>query len=191
MNRMRMLTLLAAALLSGCGSVMVSQPMGERPVVLDPENWEGTWASDEIVMLTTVLDSQAGVLQAAWLERYEEGARFETVTGEVRQTGDWYFLSMAHEPPKTDDEPETDAVAGPPEYLWARIDNNGRRAIIWWPDLEQFREAVQEGRIAGQVKEDSDVLLGTLDAAQIESINSPSGNLMNWAEPLVLIRIGN
>lgn len=191
MNATRMLTLLAAALLTGCGAVMVTQPMGDRPVALDPADWEGTWASDEIVMLTTVLDSEAGVLQAAWLERYEDGARFETVTGMVRQTGDWIFLSTEHVPVQADEELQSEAENEPPRYLWSRIDNNGRRAIVWWPDLDQFRDAVNGGRISGQVKEDNDVLLGPLDAAQMETINSPSGNLMNWAEPLVLVRIGN
>jgi hypothetical protein len=186
-----MLTLSSALLLSACGSVLVTQPMGENSVVLDPAAWEGTWASDELVMLTSVLDSKKGVLQAAWLERYEEGARFETVTGTVRQTGDWYFLSMKHEPAKTSEEAESTTSEEPPEYVWGRIENNGRRAVLWWPDLEQFRQAIREGRLPGRIKEDEDVVLGTLDAAQMEAINSPSGNLMNWTEPLVFVRIGD
>lgn len=190
MTTLKALILLVALMLSGCGSVLVGAPMGETPVVLDPADWEGTWASDEIVMLTTVLNSNEGILQAAWLERYEEGARFETVSGVVRQTGDWYFLSMEHVPANADDEEDAASDEQPPVYVWGRIDNNGRRAIVWWPDLEQFREAVRKGRIPGRINEDEDVVLGELNAEQMEVINSPSGNLMNWTEPLVLVRIG-
>jgi len=187
---LRAIILSAALMLSGCGSVLSGKPMGENPVVLNPADWQGTWASDEIVLLTTVLDSEEGILQAAWLERYEEGARFETVTGSVRQTGDWYFLSMEHVPENADDEENAVSDEEPTAYVWGRIDNNGRRAIVWWPNLEQFREAVRNGRLPGRIKEDEDVVLGELNAEQMEVINSPSGNLMNWTEPLVLVRIG-
>ncbi|HMB58845.1 MAG TPA: hypothetical protein VKN35_02940, partial [Xanthomonadales bacterium] len=102
----------------------------------------------------------------------------------------WYFLSMEHVPANADDEEDAASDEQPPVYVWGRIDNNGRRAIVWWPDLEQFREAVRNGRIPGRINEDEDVVLGELNAEQMEVINSPSGNLMNWTEPLVLVRIG-
>jgi hypothetical protein len=86
--------------------------------------------------------------------------------------------------------PVTD-VAVPPEYTWARIDNNGKRIILWLPDVEQFQQAVQDGRLPGTVREDEDVVLGPLEPAQLELINSPAGNLLDWPEPLVFVRIGN
>ena len=214
-----MFLLLGSLLLGGCNAVLVEEPIGDVVVTLDPATWQGTWVNDEVVILTTVLDSEKGLLQAAWVERGAagEGARFESVTGTVRQTGDKIFLSMEKEPaeewgttaaPVTEvpaaDAPATDApamaaaatpapvteVAVPPEYTWARIDNNGKRIILWLPEVEQFQQAVQDGRLPGTVKEDKDVMLAPLAPAQLELINSPAGNLLNWSEPAVFVRIG-
>jgi len=215
-NTARFVVLLTASLLlSGCNAVLVEKPVGDTVVKLDPAIWQGTWVSNEVVILTTVLDGDQGLLQAAWVERgaQGEGARFESVTGTVRQTGDITFLNMEKEPleergsaPADGAEaPTTEAVsataaadpaavveaAGPAQYIWGRIDNNGQRIILWLPNVEQFRLAVQDGRLPGTVIEDEDVLLGALDPKQLELVNSPTGNLLSWSEPGVFIRIGN
>jgi hypothetical protein len=202
--------LLALLLLAGCNAVLVKEPMGDTVVMLDPATWQGTWASSDVVILTTVLDSEKGLLQAAWVERGAEGegASFESVSGMVRQTGDVIFLSMENEPEAelgttadpaagasaeqvpTTPAPATDAALAP-EYIWGRIENDGKRMILWWPDVEQFQRAVQDGRLPGTVTESEDVVLGPLDSAQLERINSPAGNLLGWSEPAVFIRIGD
>ena len=94
--------LLASMLLVGCNAVLVKEPMGDTVVKLDPATWQGTWVTDEVVILTTVLDSDKGLLEAAWVERGPEGkgANFESVTGMVRQTGDMLFLNIEKEPPE-------------------------------------------------------------------------------------------
>ena len=212
--------LLSSMVLGGCNAVLVERPIGDVVVKLDPATWQGTWVNEEVVILTTVLDGEKGLLQAAWVERGAEGegARFESVTGTVRQTGDMIFLSLEKEPaeelgttaaPVTEvpaaDAPATDApamaaaatpapvtdVAVPPEYTWARIDNNGKRIILWLPDVEHFQQAVQDGRLPGTVREDEDVMLAPLAPAQLELINSPAGNFLSWSEPQVFVRIGN
>jgi len=205
-----MALLLASLVLGGCNAVLVKEPMGDNVVTLDPATWQGTWITDEMVILTTVLDSDKGLLEAAWVERGPEGkgANFESVTGMVRQTGDMLFLNIEKEPPAERDttaatvaeappvaaaaaEAPATGAAVPPEYGWGRIDNNGKRIILWLTDVEQFRLAVQDGRLPGSINEDEDVLLGALEPAQRESINSPAANLLNWSEPVVFVRIGN
>jgi hypothetical protein len=191
--------------------VLVEKPMGDVVVTLDPVIWQGTWANSDVVILTTVLDSEKGLLQAAWVERGAEGegASFESVAGTVRQTGDMIFLSMENEPaeegrgPTADPATEAAAMEIPatqapvtdgavaPEYIWGRIDNDGKRMILWWPDVEQFQKAVQDGRLPGRVTESEDVVLEALDPAQLELINSPAGNLLGWSEPAVFVRIGD
>lgn len=210
-----MALLLTSMLLGGCNAVLVEEPMGDVVVTLDPATWQGTWINEELVILTTVLDSEKGLLQAAWVERGAEGegARFESVTGTVRQTGEMVFLSMEKESKQelgttaapvaevsAKVAPATAAAATPapvtdvavsPEYTWARIANNGKRIILWLPDVEHFQQAVQDGRLPGTVREDEDVMLAPLAPAQLELINSPAGNLLSWSEPQVFVRIGN
>jgi hypothetical protein len=180
--------------LSGCEAVFTRQPLGDEAVTLDPATWQGTWLSDEIVLLTTVLDSEKGQLQAAWIERGAKGAKFEVVTGTIRQSGGIMFLSMEHEPPETaevtTEETPQDAPREP-EYFWARIENDGRRAILWWPDVEQIRLAVGDKSLPGVIQQDQDVTLGQLEAEHIQLINSPASRLLQWSQPVTFIRIGD
>ena len=179
---------IVALVLSGCEAVLTEQPLGEEVRVLDEETWQGTWLSNGVVLMTTVMDAEKGVMQAAWLERGEEGARTESYTGFVRQTGDWVFLNMEHQPEDTDQESVKDAS---PAYFWARVENDGRRVILWWPNTEEVRKAVNSGNLPGLVKEDNDVQLAPLESQHLELINSPASNLLNWSEPDIFIRIAD
>jgi len=187
------LIILAGTLfLSACDTVTVQQPMGEEIVALDEATWQGSWLGEEVVMLTTVIDGEKGLLQAAWLERGPEGARFESVTGTVRHTGPVVYLNTERD--RTEDRGQgenTDESPSPPEFLWARIENNGQRALLWWPDVEHIRTAVGENRLPGTIRDDDDILLGPLNPAQQQQIDSPSGNLLKWTEPLVLVRMAD
>ena len=190
-------SVMAALFLSGCEAVFTQQPLGDEVVKLDRDLWQGTWLGDEVVVLTTVLDDDKGLLQAAWVERGQDGARFEAVTGSVRRSGDVLFLNMEHQ--KTDADTASDEAAGRPgdhsgfasEYYWARIENDGRKAVFWWPDVGRIRLAVQQGSLPGRIEQDQDVILGPLDATQLARINDPSSGLLDWSRPVTLIRIGD
>lgn len=190
------LSLLFAASLGACDSVLVPEPIGDEAVALEAADWQGTWVSGEIVLMTTVLDAEAGIVQAAWMERYQDGARLETFEGQVRRTGDWVFLSMPDPDPERNDTAapgeEAAALAEPAvEYLWARILNDGRTALLWWPRAEAFRAAVQDGRLPGSIGEGNDMRLGELTAEHLDLINAPESGLLGWQEPMVFVRIGD
>ena len=197
--------LILLPLFAGCDVVLTQKPVGDEVVALDKATWEGTWLGGEIVVLTTVLDAENGVLQAAWVERGSEGARFETVTGTVRRTGELTFLNMQQEQ-FGEGTQETDAGTGaagsagaessnagsavlPVEYVWARVDNDGQRILMWWPDTEAIRTAVSAGTFPGQLENDDDVLLGPLTAEQLQAINAPGSAYLEWSEPVSLTRV--
>lgn len=191
----RMMMLVGMLILSACDAVYTQQPMGDETVVLDEATWQGTWLGDEVVVLTTVIDGERGLLQAAWVERGPDGARFETVTGTVRQTGSTMYLNMEHLPAEdgsvaTSGQEDTQ-TARSPEYYWALIRNSGQKVVLWSPNVGQFRIAVGEKRLPGTIRDEDDVVLGPLNKTQLEQINSPRENLLQWSEPLVLIRIGD
>ncbi len=179
--------------LAGCASVLVTEPVGDAPVPIDTGDWQGTWISGEIILMTTVLDAEAGVMQAAWLEREEDGAKMEVFRGEVRKTGDWVFVSMPAPEREVEDPGATGEQAGDdnvPAFLWARLQNDGRTLLLWWPRAEAFRAAVRDGRLPGVVEQNEDVRLGELTAEHLALINDPGSGLLGWEEPLVFVRIG-
>ncbi|HKX54603.1 MAG TPA: hypothetical protein VJN01_00775 [Xanthomonadales bacterium] len=190
----RTLLLPGLLLLSGCESVFVEQPLGEQVVVLDEALWQGQWSNGEIVITTSIIDAEKGILQAAWIERGEHGAELEMATGYVRQTGERIYLNLPNfdtdEAPGAS-PPESELQASKPEYHWARLVLDEHQASLWWPNQDRFHDAVKAGTLPGTVKEDQDVLLGTLSAEQLDLINSPQANLLNWTEPMVFTRIAD
>lgn len=190
----RTLCLLGLLGLSACESVFVEQPLGQEVVVLDEALWQGHWSNGEIVITTTVIDAEKGILQAAWIERGEHGAELEMATGYVRKTGERIYLNLPNY--DSDESPaesanESTLQASKPEYHWARLVLDEHQASMWWPNQERFRDAVKAGTLPGSVKEDQDVLLGDLSAEQLDLINSPEANLLNWTEPMVFVRIAD
>jgi hypothetical protein len=186
----RAILLLSLLWLTACESVFVEQPLGEEVVVLEEALWQGQWTNGEIVITTTVIDAEKGILQAAWLERGQQGAEMEMATGYVRKTGELVYLNL----PNYDGEEATGQDSESPmkpSYHWARLAMDEHRALLWWPSQQRFRDAVTAGKLPGTIKEDQDVLLGELSAGQLEMINAPEANLLNWTEPLVLVRIAD
>lgn len=186
----RSLLLLSFLGLTACESVFVEQPLGDEVVVLEEALWQGQWSNGEIVITTTIIDAEKGILQAAWVERGQLGGELEMATGYVRRTGEVTYLNLPNHDSDTlpgEDTAEAKAL----EYHWARLQHNEHRALLWWPNQERFRDAVKAGTLPGTIKEDQDVLLGKLTDEHLQSINSPEANLLNWTEPLVFVRIGD
>ena len=189
----RMLLLLSFLWLTACESVFVTQPLGDEVVVLEEKLWQGQWSNGEMVITTTIINAEKGILQAAWVERGQLGGELKVATGYVRRTGDVIYLNL----PNFDSEALPDEDTGEAElpealeYHWARLHHDGHRAILWGPDQNRFRDAVKTGTLPGSIKEDQDVLLGKLNEEHVRSINSPEANLLTWTEPLVFVRIGD
>ena len=163
--------------LAGCESVLTTQPMGETVVQLNPEQWQGTWLHHEFIVTTTVLDKDNGLLQASWIERREDGIHMEVAKGTVRATGDKTFFV-------TRDENQKEL------FHWARVKKGDNSLIMWSPNVEQFKILIKNGKLPGEVTEDS-VVLGELKPETIKMIDDPSANLLNWKEPDIFIRIRN
>jgi hypothetical protein len=75
-------------------------------------------------------------------------------------------------------------------FHWARVEKGENYLIMWSPNVEQFKILIKNGKLPGEVTEDS-VVLGELKPEAIEMIDDPSANLLEWKEPDIFIRIGN
>ena len=164
--------------LAGCESVLTTQPIGDTVVQLSPEQWQGTWLHHEGGVATiTVLDKDNGLLQASWIEQRKDGPHMEVAKGTVRATGDMTFFV-------TRDENQKEL------FHWARVKKGDNYLIMWSPNVEQFKILIKNGKLPGEVTEDS-VVLGELKPEAIEMVDDPSANLLEWKEPDIFIRIRN
>ena len=168
-------TIIALLFLAGCESVYAPRPMGGEPVGLD-DSWNGTWRVDDGALTTVVRDAQQGLLQVAWVEVGAEGAELEVLEGAVRSGAGRLFFSIK--------DRETEHG-----YQWLLLDRAPHRVRAWYPDPEAFVAAVEQGRIPGKAFEGS-VILGELADEHLLLIAEPSSGLLDWSEPLVLLRVG-
>ena len=136
----------------------------------------GTWLAEDGAMTTVVLDAEQGLLQAAWIERGAAGAELEAVTGTVRSGAGLVFFSVK----------DKGTEHG---YQWLVIDHEADRVRAWFPDPEAFVAAVERGDIPGTAFEGS-VILGELTEEQLARVALPESGLLQWREPLVLLRVG-
>jgi len=169
--------LLALALvLGGCESVYAPRPMGDTAVVLD-DSWSGTWLVDGGALTTRVRDAEQGALQVAWIETGPDGLELEALDGTVRSGAGLLFFSTR----------DTETEHG---YQWLLVDRDADRVRAWYPDPQAFVAAVERGEIPGRAF-DGSVVLGELTDAHLARIADPASGLLEWREPLVLLRVGD
>ena len=64
--------------ITGCNAVYTSHPIGEKPVKLEVEDWEGTWLSADGFLVAKVTDSEMGILQVGFIGENKKGLEYET-----------------------------------------------------------------------------------------------------------------
>jgi hypothetical protein len=179
-------TLLAALALTGCTGVFSPKPIGESPFALAPEEWEGTWTDSQDFLEIRVIDAESGRIEAAWIETRDDGFGLERVEVLIRQTGDALFGNAIE-----NSEEKENAEEAETRYAFFRIGRDGEKLVVWWPSVEAFKAAVEEGTLPGVVTEGGDVVLGDLGPEhQAVLAADESAVLFSWKEPGTLFRPG-
>ena len=161
----------------GCSVVASKAPVGEESVTLVAKEWDGAWFNSEgAYCVLKVKDSGAGILQIGWIEgdselKYQSGEVF------IRKSGNRFFASMRED--------------GEQNYVWAGIRKDGKAIIIWLPNEGRFRMLIEAKVLPGEVGKGT-VILGNLNAEHTKIITSEDkGFLFDWAQPLVLMKLGD
>lgn len=169
------------ALLTGCSSVSVPAPVGEKPHVLHAPDWAGTWLSDDGKAVSVVLsDASKGELRMFGLEINEGAAALMTYSIHVRESAGWLFASLRDE-------------GGQPNarYLWARLSRVDDVILIWAPEPKAFAALVREGKLKGRVQDSGDVELEPMPAEALQALAAGAfGVPFEWDTPVVLRRVG-
>jgi hypothetical protein len=174
------LGLLAVLVGWGCSMVTSGRPIGDTPVLIDPGEWEGTWATaGGGPVVVRVEDAPKGKLRLSWMEGDRE-MTLKTADVMLLKAGAWLFANLR--------EGTRD---GFPVYLFARVKKEKGLLIIWLPRAERFARLINEKILPGTVSREK-VHLGEIGPEYMKVIASEDrGVLFDWENPLVLIKTGN
>lgn len=180
----RLLLPLVAALAlftGGCSAVSVPGPVGDKPHVLNPDDWAGTWlAPDGDAVSVIVSDASKGELQVVGVEFNRGEAALKTHTIHVRESAGWLFASLT-----------SDDADRPGQCLWARLKIEKNQVVIWSPDVAAFRALVRSGQLKGKATDSGDVELEQIPPEKLAAL--PAGDFgipLEWDSPFVLRRVG-
>ncbi len=147
----------------GCEAVYISHPLGDKPVKLDAKNWEGTWLHKDGILVTKILDSEKGLLNIAWIENSNDKLNFETEKVCIRESAGHMFWNK-----KDKDQSRDDSTASHKDrYVWGKIKRIGHQIILWYPDIDTFKNLVGKGTLPGKIDNGS-VILDDLNPKQLK-----------------------
>jgi hypothetical protein len=177
---MRQLSLLGAIstllVLAGCTLVYSTHPLGEAPLAVQAEDWEGTWYNPGGSLTIMIEDHEKGILQAAWVEESDGELAFKSFQVLLLESDEWIFCNIK--------EPESN------RYLWGRIKRADNQILVWMPEASELAALVEADKLPGTVEEDGDVILPQLTSEQLQVITSGEHcALLDWSDPVVLFRL--
>jgi hypothetical protein len=189
------LTLVASA---GCDVVRTAAPIGDQQVALDPNTWNGVWATPDDLpaclgpveagqargddcLVITVVNAQEGLLAITPTEGdHPIWAYVRSAQGTTGQSA--MFLSLAGD--------------GDSDGMWVRAHKADNLIVTWNPEATAFRELVRAGllpaieRPAGGADRETEVELQPLDAAALAVlVDDRARALFDWADPVVYVRV--
>jgi hypothetical protein len=151
----KILLVLVVCLLTLMGCVESEEPVGETPISIKAQEWEGTWISldrktDTVAL--QVVDASKGVLlmekswlEMSWFDGKEKRVHSITSLLYLRKSGNLLFASW-----REHFEDNT--------FWWGLIGNwaleDGRRVILFWlPDWEKVNPMISRGELPGSSME--------------------------------------
>lgn len=170
--------LFSVPLLLGCGEVITDAPLGETPVSVQEEDWEGIWVAPEEVYMVEVLDEAEGRLLVGEITGGQSPEVEDLTEMQLSRIGDWYFANWETEPG---------------EFQWFRVHRKGDHIIIWLAEFDGFAALVDQGVMPGEIRSsgsDDEVFIGPLTDEHLEIITEGSdGALFDWENPGTLYRV--
>jgi len=165
-------------IITGCHSVFTSHPMGDNPIKIAGEKWNGTWINKDGSVVVKVTDPEKGYLIAALIESKKNDLLLQKYDIELRGTNNFTFINF-----KLKDE------KGNIRYVWGKIKKDDKTIFIWSPNIDKFRGLVNTKKLPGEVK-NKDVYLNTLKDEHVKFIMSEKNALLfDLDKPSVFYRL--
>ncbi|RPJ12745.1 MAG: DUF3466 family protein [Deltaproteobacteria bacterium] len=144
-----LLVSLISLALTACTNVSSVMPVGDEPVYLKPEDWEGLWMEgtghpddpNKETFTVNVVDAAGGGLEICCRDtlggKFRAVIRQHSYEGGEAQFINFQFINL----------PPQESLPG---YLWGQFHRAGNALIIWWPRDMAFADLATKGEIAGK-----------------------------------------
>ena len=161
---------------TGCTGVYVSRPLGDRPHVFVPADWEGTWLCGDSASKARVVDAHQGKLELIEAKFSEGKPKLEITEIVITEAGNWLFATLLN-------------PADPARHEWVRLKRNDDQLVVWLPAKDAFRTLVQSGKLKCRL-DDKNVVLDPPSAADLAALTSGAlGVPFAWDEPVTIRRL--
>ena len=165
-----------ASLVTGCTGVYVSRPIGEKPLVLVPADWEGTWLCGDSAAKARVVDAHQGRLELIEAKFSDGKPKLEITEIVITEAGHWLFATLLN-------------PADPARHEWVRLKRNDDQLVVWLPATAAFRTLVESGKLQGRL-DDKNVVLDPPSAADLAALTTGAlGVPFAWDDPVTIRRL--
>ncbi|MDF7801843.1 hypothetical protein P4C99_20360 [Pontiellaceae bacterium B1224] len=172
------ITILCVLLLAGCSSVQMKEPFPVSDLSEEERNQlEGTWNVDDEVL--QVAFTSNGVAHVAWMEWKDEAFQLKSFPVYVTKQDETLYISLRIEDETADG------------YSFFELKPSDTKLIIWPPDVEFFKQLVENGTLEGKIEEDkySDAVLLNALAVEILELISTNTAAFDYKEPAIFQRL--
>lgn len=183
-------TLAAAA--AGCGTVRVTQPVGDMPALLDPDVWNGTWCDPSYLVPPQVADpdpkDSSYCVEIAVVDPARGVA--DVVDGESHDILRVHVRHIAGPQPHASEAGPLYVTAADGDTLVfvMRLERHQNVIVGWNVVSGAFEREIEAGRMRGETLDGDTVLVDATDAPTLRRIADDEHDLFRWVEPAVLVR---
>ena len=139
--------LIFITLICSCSSIRSIHKLGEEPYMLNAEEWEGTWIAGDEAYTVKVVNWQSSIFVDSTSSEIEvmsiENDKIVKHNFFIKQTGSNTYGNL---------------VTKEKHYIFVKFKKRKNEIIIWLPNFDMMKEAIDSKKLAGVVK-DKDVLL--------------------------------
>lgn len=179
----------------GCSSVVSLHPVGREKMVLEPQDWDGTWLADENVVKMKVVDGKNGIVKMGWIEEGGNELRPQFVTFQVLKGEKWIYANVLEMEGKKDGD----------AFYWGVVKKEQGRIVFLYPAVTAFVEAAQSNRIKADIERHQSsvtggapseeksgsvkVILTDTPESVVQLVEGGGGDYLDVEHPVVFIRL--
>ncbi len=177
--------------LPGCKAVVSDHMIGVPLEAEQAQTYEGVWRAGDGIQHIKHLDGAD--LIVAGLEWDKDNFKMNRHHVVVTAHHDTRFAMMVVEDEQTDETVPDMAQGDKPWLLLGMLSASGDDALVLYaPDFDRFKQALDEGKIQGELSEDGSTLHIKGDKASLDALVNPDTlpELFEMKNPGVMQRIG-